>query len=357
MGYVRRVTLRCLCDDLDCDWANVSEQKRFRQLRRACAPGNPDSEVAQALESVPTTACAAHPLVASFFSSFESDDPSVLRESISGLANPHWWKQKVSRWRGAATDSTLVGDDEAWLCAGGLRASGEARDFYARFMSSVTRAGPEQYLPADADRRVQAVEEKVARRDAWLEQLRLSVLVCLAAVDATGESQELHVPGPSPASTEDPLTHLVFTLIRVEDSSDELIELILQINDLDHERQYLALTACEAARSVIEPVTDAWDVAAGKGTDQIWSVLVDGTLLRIASSAKESGRLPSHLCDSRPTLAIQAHYAPKGQIVDATVEGNAIRGLCGKWFVPTGNPDGLPTCPICKRAHDDLPDA
>ena len=139
MRIIRRVTLRCICEDLDADWGNPGESRAFLHLRKVVNSECFDSEVALALECVPTTSLAAHPLIAGFHAAFEGNDPGLQRETISGLSDPYWLKQKTSRWRGAATDADVVGEGEVWLCAGGLRASGDARDFYARFMQGLCR--------------------------------------------------------------------------------------------------------------------------------------------------------------------------------------------------------------------------
>jgi hypothetical protein len=90
MGYVRRVTLRCLCEDLVDDWGSVAEQRAFQRLRAAAVSSGKDSDVALVLEEAPTTACASHPLVAGFRASFESDSAGIRRESISGLSSLAW---------------------------------------------------------------------------------------------------------------------------------------------------------------------------------------------------------------------------------------------------------------------------
>lgn len=355
MAYVRRVTLRCLCEDLTDDWASVAQQRAFRQLRSAVASSGPDSDVASALECLPTTALAEHPLVASFFSNFASDDPGLQRESISGLTNPHWWKQKVSRWRGAATDASDVGEGEAWLCAGGLRASGDQKDFYTAFMKAISNGGATVFLPAAEDRRLQQVEAKVARLAAWEEQLRLAVLICLADADQGGERQTLHVPAPGPEPVGAALAHFGFELARVDAGSDELVELFLYVSDQNHARPSLLQLSVEAARSVLEPVNDAWRVLPGQGTDQIWSALISGEVLGVAQQAKTEGQLPAHLRSGALRLGVQAHYTYKDGIVTATVEGDAVRGLCGTWFVPTANPEHVPLCPACAHLYTLVP--
>lgn len=355
MGYHRRVTLRCLTDDLATDWGSVSQQRAFVTLRSVASSARPDSDVALALDAVPTTTLADHPLVASFYAAFESDDASIQRESVTGLADPYWWKQKVSRWRGAATDASSVGEGEVWLCAGGLRAAGESRDFYATFMESISANGPGAFLPASEDRRVQAIEAKISRRDAWLAQLRLSVLVCLHEISITSEPRSLHVPAPSPSPVTDPLVHVVFELLRVSDGADELAELSLIVSDRDHARPALVDAALDAVRSLIEPVYEAWTVLPGQGGDEIWAVLVSDELITFAEEAVSTGHVPPQLQESMPKLAVRAHYAPKEHIVDASIDGDPVRGLCGTWFVPTANPDELLVCPACQAVHDGLP--
>jgi hypothetical protein len=308
-----------------------------------------------ALEHVPATAQADHPLVGSFLAAFESDDAGIHRESISGLTNPHWWKQKVSRWRGAATDAEPIGDHEVWLCAGGLRADGDSKDFYAAFMEGIKHGGPERYLPTDADRLVQKVEAKVARREAWLQQVKLSAMVALHQTNKSGLPQTIHVPAPAPAEVSVPLLHMTFEFDRIASDEDELVELMLVVQIADHTRPMLATAALDAVRSVVEPVAEAWRVLPGKGSDQIWSALVPPEVLQHAGAAHDDGLLPEHVTATELTLGVRAHYTHKDGIVGAAIEGDAVRGLCGQWFVPTSAPDDLPVCPTCKVMYEGMP--
>ncbi|MFI2565618.1 DUF3039 domain-containing protein [Paenarthrobacter sp. NPDC018779] len=221
-------------------------------------------------------------------------------------------------------------------------------------MDSILADGPSRYLPAAADIRLQDVETKVARREAWLAQLRLSALVCLSECSDSEESRSLHVPSPSPALVADPLLHLTFELEQVEFDDDKLVEVFLRVQRMDHSRPNLMSTAVETLKSVIEPVADAWRVLPGVGTDEIWSTLVSANVVNQAKVAADTGVLPAHLQQTQVKLGVQAHYTRKEQIVEASVEGNAVRALCGTWFVPTSNPETVPVCPSCKAAHEKL---
>jgi hypothetical protein len=81
-------------------------------------------------------------------------------------------------------------------------------------MKGIETAGAERYLPALEDRRVQRVEQKLARVDAWTEQLRVSVLVCISEASEARESVLLHVPAPSPEPVAEVLAHLSFEVHR-----------------------------------------------------------------------------------------------------------------------------------------------
>lgn len=354
MDYIRRVTLRCLCQDLSEDWGDASQLRDFRVLWDVLRSDHKDSGVADLLESLPTVGMADHPLVRSFRAAFEAGGHTVRRESISGLTSPHWWKQKVSRWRGAATDSDLIGDSEAWLCAGGLRAAGDERDFYRSFMSRVATGGAEQFLPDQNDRRLQRIESKIARREAWARQIQLSALVCLDRAYHVGIPVPFHVPAPSPCKVESPLLHLEFDVARETVEGEELNELYLRVSSQDLSRPNLVEEAVHLVREIVEPIVDEWRLLPGQGYDLHWSTIVSQSVIKASAEAVESGELPEPIAESDFRLAVRAHYAKKNSLVDATIDGEPVRGLCGKWFVPTMNPDHLDVCSVCADAYLDM---
>jgi hypothetical protein len=47
-----------------------------------------------------------------------------------------------------------------------------------------------------------------------------------------------------------------------------------------------------------------------------------------------------------------AHYAPRAQILEAYVTGTPLTALCGKTWVPFGDPEKYPVCPECKTIYD-----
>jgi hypothetical protein len=49
-----------------------------------------------------------------------------------------------------------------------------------------------------------------------------------------------------------------------------------------------------------------------------------------------------------------AHYAERGEVVRAYIEGIPIIALCGKIWVPFGDPTKYPVCQTCKEIMDAL---
>lgn len=44
-----------------------------------------------------------------------------------------------------------------------------------------------------------------------------------------------------------------------------------------------------------------------------------------------------------------AHYANAASVTEGYVMGKAVLAICGKFFVPTRDPQKFPICPICQE--------
>ncbi|MDO5746089.1 MAG: DUF3039 domain-containing protein [Actinomycetaceae bacterium] len=44
-----------------------------------------------------------------------------------------------------------------------------------------------------------------------------------------------------------------------------------------------------------------------------------------------------------------AHYVRKDRVTESAVTGRPVVALCGKIWVPKGDPKGVPVCPKCKE--------
>lgn len=49
---------------------------------------------------------------------------------------------------------------------------------------------------------------------------------------------------------------------------------------------------------------------------------------------------------------LMSHYAKKDAIMRAMVEGTPCRALCGKYWIPSKDPEKYPVCPTCQEILD-----
>jgi hypothetical protein len=48
-----------------------------------------------------------------------------------------------------------------------------------------------------------------------------------------------------------------------------------------------------------------------------------------------------------------AHYVSKEDAARAYIEGTPVRALCGKFWVPSRDPEKYPICPECKEIFNE----
>ncbi|MDN5754470.1 MAG: DUF3039 domain-containing protein [Arthrobacter sp.] len=360
----RRVTLRCLTDDLDSGWENADHYRAVKDLRRLAnqclAHEAKKSLVARSLRNIPRLNTLAHPLLRHFEGSFGAGYDATSSESISGLTKPHWWKQKTQQWRGAATDHSMVGEDLVWLCAAGIRRAGDKSDFYTKFMRDVERTGPKPYLPAEEDSLLGEIDEKITAQDAWRTQIHSSALALLAEVrEDPGETRSFQFHAASrksisAGSSEKPIGEICLAVDAVNMEGTELCEVFLVAKVLDSSQLLQVDVACQYARAALQSDAEEWKATPYTENAFAFSALIDPAALVHAAALVREGELPE---ESRPEglrIGLRAHYARKHGIVDARVDGSPVLSLCGYVFVPTANHESLETCAECSQRHNQL---
>lgn len=357
MALKKRVTLRCLVEDLTAGWESGDQYRAVQSLRdivsRHIAGDAKDSDVARHIRCLPPLNSLAHPLVRQFSASFQDVSPS--RESISGLTNPHWWKQKAMQWRGAATDHSLVGTDSVWLCAAGIRRQGNSDDFYKSFLRDVQRVGPEPWLPSLEDREAERIDNKVLEFDAWKLQIHSGVLVLLTeALASPGCTSSMSFPKPALGVGQKKIGTIELSADRVSIDGEELTEVFLVGTILDRAQVKSVDLAVQIARAALQKVPEEWK-STTYGEDRFaFSAMIDPQALAQAAELYRSGNLPEDSLPGDLRLGLRAHFARKHGLVDAQVEGSAVLSLCGYWFVPTADHAELSTCSECSQRHSQM---
>lgn len=360
MSRHRRVTFRCIVDDLLQDWEIPADQAQVVALRatvnRVIAGTAKDSAVPSLLRGIPRLNKLRHPLIESFDVQFAGkDDASASRESISAVSDRAWWKQKSSRWRGAATIvlPEVVGLETAWLGAAGYRRAGSSEDFYEWFASECGD-GSDKFLPQAEDRELERIDVKIAMLDSWKAQLHLSSLVLLANAIDTGSASPVTVLRPEKEL--DDLLDMSISLERISEGEEEIIEVIVEVRPRRYEYANLNDIAARGIMAAIEPDSLAWTVAPLGQLAMSYRVLATHDMLARATEARSSGLISEGEVPGAVRLGTIAHYALRTGLTEATIEGEAVHAICGHWFVPRHDHAQLQVCVTCADARDRLPE-
>ncbi|MEC5151690.1 DUF3039 domain-containing protein [Cryobacterium sp. GrIS_2_6] len=313
-----------------------------------------DSEIGDLLRRLPPISRLRHPLIQAFDDQFSgADDASTLREAISAVSDRKWWKQTFSsRWRGAATILIEDGSQTVWLGAAGYHRAGSPEDFYSWFAGECT-GNSDAFLPQAEDRALQVVDCKVAQLDAWKAQLHLSVLILLANALDTSNAGPLKILRP--AVELDALMELSISIETLEEAGEHLTEAILTI--VPTERKYANLTGI-ATRTIlasIQPETLEWTTAPLAGEATSYRVLVDQAMSAHARQTRSEGVLAAEDLPGVVRMGTIAHYTPVTGLTEASLEGTAVRAVCGHWFVPMHDHKALLVCLTCANVRDSLP--
>lgn len=357
MGRSRRVTLRCVTEDLASGWTtpdDLANAKRLRELAQKAVGGDiPDSVVRKQLRLLPTLSQLRHPLILAFDGQFAGDDDAgTLRETISAVNDRQWFKQTYSaRWRGAAAVLEEDGAETVWLGAAGYHRQGSPEDFYEAFARRC-HAGSDAFLPTDEDFTVRRIEVNVARLDAWKLQVHLTALVLLDAAvnnpETTCKSTLL-----SPDSSE--LLTMSMTVVHTDVDGITAHELVVELVPVGWEHPSLCKLTSAIVTSAIDPQPETWKCAPLKdNAESHWTVLTVEAM-SAARAAADSGELSSDVRPGEVRIGTVAHYSHRDHIAYASVHGEAIQAMCGHWFVPTADHETKPKCATCQEEYANTP--
>lgn len=322
-----RPTLRCLRADLTQDWDESADQR----LVQAGQAG-----LTKSVHSLD------HKIIRKAVQDFPLGvDVDKKRENITGLTDPFFWKVKTDRWRGAVY---VDQNDQPWLVAAGLRYEGESRDFYKQFMSGA-RSDPSVYLPTVEDREVllrEVNETLILEREAHLRDWALQkVREARSAND--GFSQ-----GSLTFTSRDGRTHLLakvtFLLAKPETPGDPfglLVELEITnwefqaLWEWDEQVILAAICSCEGSWGTTQTSTRMHSIDLATEDD-----------LEATCRGERGADTPGHMTPGSAT-----HTVHRQRLTESTVEGLAVKAVCGKWFVPRQDHASLPPCQTCETLN------
>lgn len=332
-----RPTLRCLFDDLG--GADVEDAAQ----RSALAGGSPRSIGPLPLDAI------EHPLLkaSNMFVDRTPEDVHDLR--IKAVTDRTWYKARSGRrMRGAVW---IDEEGVPWLCAAGTRREGEIDDFYAWFEGQ-SASGSQVFLPTEEDRKRLRLERVHAADAERLVELGTRVAEALATAARAGEVTKVALPTSLDPETLEFRDGASLVLELTPGDAGTVGEITLSLEVSDYATTQYGDVILEVRRAIPGIPTADWDVvpAMGDHSDPCWYALVDEEWVNcVLTSIEAEG--PRAFAERPPDLTHgsdgMAHIVPTGGLVEAMVEGQPVRGLCGRCFVPRADPDERPVCADC----------
>ncbi len=266
--------------------------------------------------------------------------------SIAGMTRLRLLEIKSGQWRGAVWQDLDTGVH--WLIAAGLAKGGHLdRDDLYKVIGRADQTGAvEQWLPTELDERLLKQETAARLILEWELRLQSDFLDALRIIQGGGEAAG-KVPHPLP----DKPAMADFSLSVVEVREPQYCADELEIA-LSPRQAYVASNlmwqATIRALITLNPPEQGWD----RCRDSFMTIAEPGAL---ANRINELEGLVAdrELAQSQPGNL--SHYTHRAHLADKTVDGNAVRAMCGAFFVPTQDHASLDVCPQCDQRYTELP--
>ena len=327
-----RPTLRLLAEDLTAGWASPRPRRMLDEGR---------------LDELHPLSELPHPIIAKAMASFgmdaSADNHAGLIVSSTRL---RLMEIRAGQWRGG-----VWRDEESgvhWLVAAGL-AKGEHQDrddFYQRVQRENDSGGSAAWLPTEADVRLLKRETAARLITAWELNIQRQLLDALREIHSGGT---VRIDIAHPVRADERVCVVEIEGVPVRDESYEADEITVEILA---ERAYagsdLVWQLTVRALITLSPPEQGWD--RYKDT---YSTIAEPGYFTTRVAALESLVAENALEESVP--GDHAHYAHRQHLAGNTIEGKAVRAMCGVYFVPTQDHDSLPCCPTCRQRLKELP--
>jgi hypothetical protein len=218
----------------------------------------------------------------------------------------------------------------------------DSYDFYVQLEELFANGREDILKPRDQDRRLLAIETAAAQIVKWELQLDSKPWTPSTSWPRLAEHASTSATPPRTGSL--PSVDLGMT---VEPGDGYAAEALLV--DVSLERDYrgtnLAWTMITRLLTCLSPPSQDWDRYG-----DTMSALAD-----VGHAADQAARLREltargELCRSEPGAV--SHWAHQKSLAESTVEGRAVRALCGVFFVPFQDHESLPICPKCSEVRD-----
>lgn len=330
-------------DTIDC----VSHNRRARPTIRMLAEDLPSGwDCVQQLRSIQTEswtdlhplAALDHPIIRKAAGQFGPEPGQDLaRDVIRCSGALRLLEVRAEQWRaGVWTDPT---SGVRWICTAGL-AKGDHQDhddFYEQLADRiVSDPRGDGLLPTELDLRLLTRETAADLLTSW--ELTVQDIAGHALRDSGEDRTPIDLPH---ASRSDPMGSLCVSVTAEDDAEVIIAEITLRKRFRSSSLGWALITR---VLTTLSPPVQSWD----RYQDTFSTINERGYAARQADRVAE-------VCSRGELLSTEpgsvSHYVHRPHIADACIDGQAMRALCGAFFVPQQDHEGLPECSECQAAY------
>ncbi|MFC7449705.1 DUF3039 domain-containing protein [Rhodococcus daqingensis] len=279
----------------------------------------------------------AHPVIAKAAELYGSDpDNDPTPQPIASASDPRLLKFRLGQWRAAIWSDPDTG--VRWLCAAGLAKGGhrDRDDFYEQIADRVQRGHGSDLLPTEHDRVLLRRETATWLLTEWELHIQSDVAYCLVDLAETSVAS-FRIRHPTRN------TDLAFVTVKLTVDAPHMEEFQVDIDwRSNHQGSHLGIVLVRRVLTSIAPSAQEWDVHR-------WSY---SQIVEYGHRARRVAEL-HHTASTQELLAHDpgsvSHYVHTLHIARSSVEGGAIRALCGVFFVVTQDRADKDVCPACQE--------
>ncbi|WP_129788295.1 DUF3039 domain-containing protein [Promicromonospora panici] len=288
-----------------------------------------------------------HPIITKAATSFAHDaDSDNFVGTIASCTRLRLLEIKAGQWRGGVWQDSETNVN--WLVVAGL-AKGEHQDhddFYVRVKKANDAEGTDRWLPTEADWRLLRQETAARMITEWELVLQSQMLEALRVVhDGGATSGVIRHPRHEKA----PIAQFALSVARIRDDGYEADEIELELSpESAFAGSNLLWQATIRVLISLNPPEQGWD----RDRNSFMTIAEPDTFTaRIGQLERLVGE--NELGESVP--GTHSHYAHRQHLAGHTIEGKAVRALCGVFFVPTQDHEGLGICSTCEQRYVEIP--
>lgn len=288
-----------------------------------------------------------HPIIAKATEAFgqvAADDNFV--GPIASATKVRLLEVKQSQWRGGVWKDDETG--VCWLVVAGLAKGGhqDRDDFYQRVQRENDSGDITAWLPTDDDIRLLKQETAARLMTEWELGVQRLVADALHTIHGGGTAQ-LAIEHPIPG--EGGFAQVEISVTTVREDHYEADEVVVEIVPAARfAGSNLMWQLIGRVLNSIDPPEQRWD----RYKDTFSNIGEAGAWAERATALDEHVRSGT-LAQSVPGSV--SHFSHRKHLAGSTIEGTAVRALCGTFFVPTQDHESLPECPTCQERFAELP--